>query len=262
MVVDIAHGGQHFRLIALYGKVGKAFAMRHGNRQAATRHAGKEDTGRIQHFDHAQAGFEAGALVVRETRPVFGSGNDPGQFGKHLAAIAHSQRKGVWTGKESGKGIAQLWVERNGARPAHASTQCVTIAETTASNHALHIFEAYAASLQIGHMHVKCLKPRTVKRIGHFDMAVDALFTQNGHTRAGRKNGGCFGGEGEVYVHARVAGHATGGMLAVGAGRVVTQLTDFPADAVPQLVQLVQAGGKNLLRIAPDGQLPLAHVER
>ena len=53
---------------------------------------------------------------------MLGAGNDAGQFGKHLAAIAHPQRKGVWTGKEGSKGIAQLRVERNGARPAHAGT--------------------------------------------------------------------------------------------------------------------------------------------
>ena len=93
-------------------------------------------------------------------------------------------------------------------------------------------------------------------------MAVDALFTQNGHTRAGGEDGRCLRSEREVHVHAGVASRALNGVFAVGAGRVVTQLTDFPADAVPQLVQLVQAGGKNLLRIAPDGQLPLAHVER
>ena len=131
----------------------------------------------------------------------------------------------------------------------------------------MHIGQFHTAGLQVGHVYVQRLKARTVKGVGHFHMRIDALLAQNGHARAGGVDSGRgirhgIGREGEMHMHAGILGCALAGMFAVGTGRVVALLADFPAHAVPHLVQLLQVGGKHLLRIAPDAELPFAHVQR
>ena len=49
-------------------------------------------------------------------------------------------------------------------------------------------------------------------------------------------------------------------MLSISAGRVVAQLANLPAHAVPDLVQVGECCAKHLLCIAPDLQLALAGI--
>jgi hypothetical protein len=87
-------------LVAAELEVGIALAVRHGDGQAAAGHALQEQAGRLQHFHHGQARLEAVALVGGEARPVLRAGDDVGQLGKHLAAVAHAQAKGVAAAEE------------------------------------------------------------------------------------------------------------------------------------------------------------------
>jgi hypothetical protein len=115
---------------------------------------------------------------------VFGTGDDVGQLGKHLAAVAHAQAKGVGAGEESLERIGQYRVERDAARPANARAQGVAIAEAAAGHHTGKVSQLGAAGLQVGHVHVERLETGLGEGPGHFHVRVDALFAQDGHTGA------------------------------------------------------------------------------
>ena len=86
--------------VAAVREVGVALAVRHRDRQAAAGHAGEEQAGRLQHLDHRQPRLEALAAVGGEARPGLGAGDDVGQLGEHLAAVAHAQAEGVGAAEE------------------------------------------------------------------------------------------------------------------------------------------------------------------
>ena len=112
------------------------------------------------------------------------AGDDVGQLGKHLAAVAHAQAEGVLAGKEGLELVGQHVVERDGARPANAGTQRVAVAEAAAGHHALEVCQLGAAGLQVGHVHVIGFKAGFGEGVGHFHMGVDALLAQHGHLGA------------------------------------------------------------------------------
>ena len=266
VVVHIAHGGDGLVRIAAEAEVGKAFAVGHGDGQAAAGHALQEQAGRLQHFHHGQARLEAIALVLRETRPVLGTGNDVGQLGKHLAAVAHAQAEGVAAAEELLELRGQAVVEGDGARPADAGAQSVAVAEAAAGHHAGEVLQLRAAALQVGHVHVHRVEAGLGEGVGHFHMGVHALLAQHGHAGArAQVQEGCGGVLGrverQVQVHARVGRLAGCGVLAVGAGRVVALLGNLPADGIPDLVQVAERGAEDGLGIAPDLQFALARID-
>ena len=265
MVVHKTHGRNGLRRVAAVFEVGIALTMRHGNRQAAAGHALQEQAGRFEHFHHRQAGLKALALVGGEARPVLRAGDDVGQLGKHLAAVAHAQAKGVGATKEALELRCQHGVEGNAARPANASAQRVAVAEATTRHHALEVFEFHAAGLQVGHVHVERLKARFRKGVGHFHMRVHALLAQDSHFGAREVQERCRHVvrriEREVHLHAGVGGLPRCGVLGVGVGGVVTLLADLPAHGIPHLVQIGQRRAEHGLGIAPDLQLALARVD-
>ena len=118
------------------------------------------------------------------------TGNDVSQLGKHLAAVAHAQSKGIGPAKKALELVSEHGVEGDGARPANACAQGVAITEATASHHPLEVGQVGAACLQVGHVHVKGLKPCFSEGISHFHMRVHALLTQHGHFGARQQNGG------------------------------------------------------------------------
>ena len=267
VVIDIAHGLHHLIGVTACGKVGKTLAVRDNNGQAAARHALQEDAGAVQHFHHGQTRLKAVALVLREARPGLGTRNDVGQLGKHLAAVAHAQGKGVTPAKELLKLRGQAFIEGDGARPANARTQGVAVAKAPAGNDARKVLQVRPPRLQVAHVDIHRIKAGCGKGKAHFHLRVHALLAQDGHARLGLQvqvGGGhvVLRVERQVYVHAGVVGRTSGGVFAVGAGGVVALLGDFPAHGIPHLVQVFQAGPKDFLRIAPDLQLALAHVHR
>ncbi len=138
-----------------------------------------------------------------------GAGNDVGQFGEHLAAVAHAQAKGALAGEELAELVGQHVVERDAACPADAGAQRVAVAETAAGDHTLEVAQVGAAHLQVGHVHVKRFKTGLREGVGHFHMGVHALLAQDGHFRAGasvdERRGHVVGRvEAERHVHARV----------------------------------------------------------
>ena len=120
---------------------------------------------------------------------MLGTRDDVGQFGKHLATIAHAQPKGVITPKEIFELIGQQGIESDGACPANAGTQGVAIAEATAGDHTFEVGQVGAAGLQVGHVHIKGFKASLREGIGHFDMRIDALLAQHRHPGAREQQG-------------------------------------------------------------------------
>ena len=184
--VHEAHGGYHLGLVAASCKVGVALAVGHGNRQAAARHACQKQTGRLQHFNHRQPRFEALALVGGEARPRLRTGDDARQLGKHLAAVAHAQAKGVGACKEGFERVGQQRVKRDAACPADACAQGVAVAEAAAGHHTLKILQLGAACLQVCHVHVVGFKACFAKDPSHFGVRVHALLAQDRDLGAGQ----------------------------------------------------------------------------
>jgi hypothetical protein len=111
-------------------------------------------------------------------------------------------------------------------------------------------------------VNVKGLETRFGEGIGHLHMRVDALLAQDGDLRSGQVQEGCRQVDGRIegqrHVQAGVGGIASHRVFGIRAGRVVALLADLPAHAVPDLVQVLQLGGKHLLGVAPDAEFALA----
>ena len=261
MVVHKTHGGQHLGHIALMREIGKTFAMGDRDRRSGPRHALEKQTGRILHLNHRQAGFKTLALVGREARPVRSTWDDLDQFGKHLTAIAHAQAKAVLTLKKCLELIVERAVEQNTPRPAHACAQGVAVAKAAAGHQTLKIFQRGSALLQVGHVNVVSLKTCFSKSVGHFHMRIHALLAQHRHPGASSVNKSRRGGrvkklrrQGKMQTW--VAGVARSSMFGIGAIGVVAFVGDFPAHAVPDLMQVLQSRRKNFLGVTPhrDGR--------
>ena len=68
VVVHVARGGQHARLVPARREVGQALTVRHRDRQARAGHAGEEDGRAVQDLDQGQPRLVL--LEQRDDRPV------------------------------------------------------------------------------------------------------------------------------------------------------------------------------------------------
>ena len=229
--------------------------MRHGNRRSQTGHAFEEQAGGLQHFHHGQASFKTLAVVVGEAWPVLGARNDVGQLGKHLAAIAYAQAKGIAALEKRLKLSIQAFMERDAACPSHTGTQGVAVAETAASHQALKVFEVGPALLQIGHVNVVGLKTGLGEGVGHLHMGVHALLSQHRHTGLGlvnkRRCNRVVPTLGQMQVQTGVRRITRSGVFLVSSKGVVTLTGNLPADAVPYLLQVLQRSRKYLFGVTP-----------
>src|SRR5581483_11027017 len=103
----------------------------------------------------------------------------------HLAAIAHTQRKGVATCEEGSELLSKARAEKNGTRPALARTQGIAIAEAATSDKALVVAQASAAGLQVAHVHIKGVEACSMQGIAHLDLAIDTLLAQDSELGSG-----------------------------------------------------------------------------
>ena len=162
------------------GEIGAAFAVANHHGQAATHHIGQNQRRRLRHAYHAQACFKLFGFVAAELRPALRTGDDFGQVGHHLAAVAHAECECVRSSEEFGELVAQFAVEQNGFRPAFARAQHVAITEPAASGQHLEGTQLHAACHQVGHMHIVGIETGAGEGGGHFHLAVHALFAQDG----------------------------------------------------------------------------------
>ena len=86
--------------------------------------------------------------------------------------------------------VGQTRIEEDGTRPAYARAQGVTVAKTSASDHASKVGQCNATGLQVGHVDIDRFKAGQREGVGHFHMRVDALLAQDGHARLGANGKG------------------------------------------------------------------------
>ena len=244
------------------GEFGAALAVRDDDGQAAAAHAGKKEGGRFRQLDHDQPRLELLAAIALEGGPVFRAGDDVGKLAHHLAAVAHAQREAVGACEEGRKFLAQAAVEEDGFRPALPGTEHVAIREPAAGSEALEVGQMDASGLQVAHVDVEGVKPGARKGSGHFDMAIDALFAQDGDFRCGpfgNKRGG--GREGEAGRQARVGHIEQGVEFFLRAGRVVAQTGDLVAGFRPDALQFGTRLAKGHFGVTPDADFVML-IER
>ena len=202
--------------------------MRDRDGQKRAGHSRQEHRRALLHADEGEAGFELLAAVAHKARPVLGTRNDFLQIGNHLAAIADSQGEGVFAGKESFEFGPCACAVKNRLGPTFASAQHVTVGKTAAGRDAAEGSKFDATGKDVAHVHVDGLEACRMKGGGHFDLAVHALFAQDGHARprTPRNEGGGdidLGIEGWSHAEARIVSIAAAVILFGGAGRVVAQ---------------------------------------
>src|SRR5690606_2926155 len=120
-----------------------------------------------------------------EVRPVFGARNQFVQVGQHLATVAHTKGKGVFTFEEGFKLAARLFVEQNGFCPAFTGAQYIAVGETTAGHQATEAVQSDSAGQNVAHVYVDGGETSAVEGGSHFDLTVHTLLTQNRYARTG-----------------------------------------------------------------------------
>ena len=164
------------------------------------------------YLNHDETRFVLFRRVASEVRPVRGAGNNFSKITHHLTAVANAEGEGVAALKEALKLRAGRGVEQNGLRPAFTRTQHVAVGKTTTGSQADKIIEANSSRNDVAHMNVNGQKSRTIKRRSHFQLAVDALLTQNCDARLG------FADDerrGNVFVHIVAEMRVQAGIVAI-----------------------------------------------
>ncbi len=161
-----------------------AFAVCDRDREHGACHALEEHGRSIFDLERAEAGLETFGEVLHKARPVRSTRNQVLEVGNHLAAVADAEREGVLAVEVSFEFGAGLRVEEDALGPAFTGTENVTVAEATASDETIEVLEAYATFENVGHVNVDRFKACLLEGCSHFEFAVDALFTQDGHLRA------------------------------------------------------------------------------
>ncbi len=220
-----------------------AFAMGHGDRHLRSGHAGQEDGGRIHHLDHRHARLELFRTVAHEARPVTGAGDDVGELGEHLAAVAHAQAETVLAGEEGGELLEGARVEADGLGPASARAEHVAVGEAAAGDQTGEAVQGDAAFYDVAHVHVHRVEAGAGEGVRHLGLAIHALFAQYRHARApaGRDHR-----RGDVVVDVVAQADRQAGVLGVeqavefllGAFGVVAQALDVEAGFVPGALQI------------------------
>ena len=235
-VVDVAHSELAVRrqpLETSLRELDPALAVGDGDRQARPLHAGKQHRARRLDLDGDLARLELLAAVAGEARPAVAAGDQPGEMGEHLAAVADPEGHRAGALEEGGEHVAERLVEQDGARPPGAGSEHVAVAEAPAGGQGLEPGEVGAAVDQVGHGDVDRLEPGRVEGGGHLDLAVYALLAEDGGARSGQDGPGqsgfgfVRGRRGGVESH-RVARPRVGEVgvevpLLFGAVRVVAQ---------------------------------------
>src|SRR5579875_54373 len=235
--VYVAQGDE----IGGWGEAGVAFAVGDDDGDAGVGRVLEEEGWGGRDFGHAEAGFKAGAEVAFKAGPVFGAGDDPGELGHHLAAVANAQGEGICALEEGRELFAEGFVKEDGFGPAGTCAEDVAVTETAAGGEAREVGERLAAGEEVAHVDVDGGEPGAVEGVGHLVLAVDALLAEDGDA------GACDVEERRTYALGEVEGHLHGeaGTIGVveqrellgGAGRVVAEGGDVEAGLGPKLVQ-------------------------
>ena len=147
-------------------------------------HAGQQHRLRRRHAHQRQARLVLFGSVAHEPRPGIRAGNQFLERGQHLTAIAHAQGKGRVAREERRKFFARPRVEQDRLRPPFARPENIAVGKSAAGHQPVKSSQPHAAAQDIGHVHIVGIESRAREHGGHFRLAVDALFAQDGDGRA------------------------------------------------------------------------------
>ena len=127
----------------------------------------------------------------------------------HLATIAHPEREDLLPGEKGLKLLAHPRLKQDGFCPALPRPQDIPERKPATGGKALKRFKMLTPGLKVRHRHVHRPESGPIKCGGHFHMAVNPLFAQDGHTRtcaAQDSLGGRIGRQikGQLSAEARV----------------------------------------------------------
>ena len=102
-----------------------------------------------------------------------------------LAAVAHAKTQSVATAIETFERTTRCFVPAESACPAFCRAKNVAIRESATEYYHIHVVESFTACHKVGHMDVFDVESGKIERIGHFAIAVYALFAYNGCAYSG-----------------------------------------------------------------------------
>ena len=182
---------------------------------------------------------------------MFAAGDQFTQVGEHLAAVAHTQGKGIGAGKEGAEVFPGLGIEQDRLGPAFTGTEYVTVGETTTSHQAAEVFQVHPAAKDVAHVHVNSGETGAGKCGGHFGLTIHALLAQNGNART---RAAADVGRGDVFIdieaeqclQTRIGVVGQQFELLVGAVRIVAQALDVPAGFTPGALPVCPGAGEHV----------------
>ena len=158
-------------------------------------------------------------------------GVDQSQFNHQLAAVADTEREGVFAGVEVVEGRLGLGIEQEGTGPPLGGTQYVGVGETAAEGNDIDILQGLTTADKVGHRDIFHIEAGQPEGIGHFAFGVGSLLTDDGGTQSAgfatvgieavlRQLAGEFRSEGQfqrllLVVLETLAGTAVEALLAV-----------------------------------------------
>ncbi len=227
------------------------FPVGDGNRHHGTRHPGEEGGRGVLHFHQAEARLEALGAVAHEARPEIRPRDEVAQVGHHLATVAHPQGEGIAALEEALELLTGVVVEQDGLGPAFPRPQHVAVGEAATGHQGLELLKLDAPLEDVAHMHVHRSKTGAIEGGRHLHVGVDPLLAQ--HRQTGRNPASDIGRGhvvgrviGEPGLQTRIGGVLAGGMLLIGALRVVPQALHLPAGLAPDGAKGGAAGAINL----------------
>src|SRR5262249_9028244 len=122
-------------------ELGPAFAVRVRDGDARAGHAAEEDRGAVLDTEQDEARLELLGAVAHETRPRGGAGEQVGEVGEHLAAVAHAEDERVAARREARERVAGARVVAERRGPAAAGAEDVAEREAAARDSAAAVGE-------------------------------------------------------------------------------------------------------------------------
>ena len=181
---------------------------------------------------------------------MLGARDDRLELREHLAAIAHTEGKGLGTLKKLDELSGKAGVEEDGPCPAGPAAKDVAVREAAAGHQASEVAKAVTPVNQVSHVDIEGIEPRQIEGGSHLDLAVDALLSQHGDSGSSsdvNERGGDIDGRVETEMHGkrRLGASAIAVELLAGADRVIAQRGDPEGGFAP-------GGMQHRARFAPD----------
>ena len=105
---------------------------------------------------------------------------DEVQFNHQLATVANAEAERVGSCIEFFQRGFCFVVPKESACPSFCGAKHVGVGKSAAEHNHVHVVERFASGCQIGHVHVFHIESCKVEGIGHFAIAIDSFFSDDG----------------------------------------------------------------------------------